>query len=100
VIEGEVLGTVTDPVTNRRSEILSSHRGRILGMPLDQVVLPGFAIYHIGIQAPEEALIEEGQLTEESPNEDEPALGLGLGVEGAANVAPMNVPMHDAIGDD
>jgi hypothetical protein len=31
-------------------------------MALDQVVLPGFAAYHIGIQTPEAILIEESQM--------------------------------------
>ncbi|MGM8226233.1 succinylglutamate desuccinylase/aspartoacylase family protein [Cellvibrio sp. ARAG 10.3] len=65
VMPGEVLGTVTDPITNARSEIVSPYRGRILGMALDQVVLPGFAAYHIGIQTPEAILIEEGQMEDE-----------------------------------
>jgi predicted deacylase len=100
VVEGEVLGTVTDPITNRRSEILAHHQGRILGMALDQVVLPGFAIYHIGIQTPEALLIEEGQLTEENPNEDEPALGQEPSAEGVDSTIPLEVPMHDALDDD
>lgn len=58
---GELLGTVTDPITNQRSDIISPFQGRILGMALDQVVMPGFAIYHIGIQTPEAILIEESQ---------------------------------------
>lgn len=60
IVKGEVLGTVTDPITNARSDIVSPYQGRILGMALDQVVLPGFAAYHIGIQTPEAILIEEG----------------------------------------
>lgn len=51
VDEGEVLGTVTNPITNVRSEILSPLTGRVLGMALDQVVMPGYAAYHIGITA-------------------------------------------------
>jgi predicted deacylase len=65
VVKGEVLGTVTDPITNASSDIVSPYHGRILGMALDQVVLPGFAAYHIGIQTPEAILIEEGQLDDE-----------------------------------
>ncbi len=67
---GEVLGTVTDPITNKRSEIVSPHSGRILGMALDQVVMPGFAIYHIGIQTPEAILIEESQYKMDENGED------------------------------
>lgn len=71
VMPGEVLGTVTDPITNARSEIVSPYRGRILGMALDQVVLPGFAAYHIGIQTPEAILIEEGQMEDEDGDDAE-----------------------------
>lgn len=47
---GELLGTVTDPITNMRIDIRAPHAGRILGMALNQVVLPGFAAYRIGVQ--------------------------------------------------
>jgi uncharacterized protein len=40
-------------------------------MALDQVVLPGFAAYHIGIQTPEAILIEESQLNQGALDEDE-----------------------------
>jgi uncharacterized protein len=49
VEEGELLGTVTDPITNQRAEIRSPFHGRILGKALGQAVMPGFAVYHIGI---------------------------------------------------
>jgi hypothetical protein len=67
----DVLGTVTDPITNARTTIKSPYNGRIIGMALDQVVLPGFAAYHIGIQTPEAILIEESQLNEDGLEEDE-----------------------------
>src|SRR5690606_26403546 len=76
VMPGEVLGTGTDPITSARSEVGAPGRGRILGMALDQVVLPGFAAYHIGIQTPEAILIEEGQMEDEDGDDArmEPAL--------------------------
>jgi len=46
---GDVLGTVTDPVSNERSRLLSPFSGRILGMAVSQVVIPGFAAFHIGM---------------------------------------------------
>lgn len=55
----EVLGTVTDPITNETSAILSPMEGRIIGMAVDQFVMPGFASYHIGIEASEEVLAEQ-----------------------------------------
>jgi predicted deacylase len=71
VREDDVLGTVTDPITNARTTIKSPYNGRIIGMALDQVVLPGFAAYHIGIQTPESILIEESQISDGIVEEDE-----------------------------
>lgn len=51
VEEGDLLGTITNPITNVRTEMYSPIVGRIIGMTLDQVVLPGYAAYHIGITA-------------------------------------------------
>lgn len=66
VKEGDLLGTVTDPITNARTTIKSPYQGRVIGMALDQVVLPGFAAYHIGIQTPEAILIEQSQINGEN----------------------------------
>ncbi len=56
VREGEVLGVVVNPITNQKSEITSPFSGRVIGMALNQVVMPGFAAYHVGIQASEEEM--------------------------------------------
>ncbi|MFL0811399.1 MAG: succinylglutamate desuccinylase/aspartoacylase family protein [Agarilytica sp.] len=48
VLEGDLLGTVTDPITNRHSEIRAPFAGQIIGMALNQVMFPGFAAYHLG----------------------------------------------------
>jgi predicted deacylase len=45
-----LLGTVTDPITNERGEVRAPFAGRVIGMALNQVVIPGFAAYHIGIR--------------------------------------------------
>jgi predicted deacylase len=49
VAQGAQLGTVTDPVTNKPSVVVAPYSGRVLGMALNQVVLPGYAAFHIGI---------------------------------------------------
>lgn len=59
VKKGDLLGTVTDPITNAQSYIKSPYDGRVIGMALDQVVMPGFATHHIGIQTLESILLEE-----------------------------------------
>ncbi|MEH6592717.1 MAG: succinylglutamate desuccinylase/aspartoacylase family protein [Halioglobus sp.] len=73
---GDVLGEVINPVTNERNSIASVYDGRILGMALDQFVLPGFAAYHIGILQPmgeDMQLVptEDGQEAGEDEDEDE-----------------------------
>lgn len=51
---GDQLGTVFDPITNQSSAISSAVKGRVLGMALNQMVMPGFAAFHIGIENDEE----------------------------------------------
>ena len=57
---GDLLGTITDPMSNSRSELLSPYAGRIIGMARNQVVMPGFAAFHIGIQTDEAPPVEIG----------------------------------------
>lgn len=54
----QLLGSVTDPITNASSPINSPLTGRVIGMALNQVMLPGFAAYHIGYQATAEEAAE------------------------------------------
>ena len=68
VRQGDLLGTITDPITNVRSELRAPVAGRILGMALNQVVLPGFAAYRIGIPTTE---TEVAQPDVTSPDLDE-----------------------------
>jgi len=53
VREGDLLGTITDPMSNARSELRSPYSGRIIGMARNQVVMPGFAAFHVGIATDE-----------------------------------------------
>ncbi len=71
VRKGDLLGTITDPVSNARTELRAPYSGRVLGMARNQVVMPGNATFHLGIESddPPEDLA------------DEPAL-LGLGAMG------------------
>jgi predicted deacylase len=56
----DVLGSITDPITNETSNILSTINGRIIGMAVNQFVMPGYGCYHIGIEATEEKLADLG----------------------------------------
>jgi predicted deacylase len=50
VREGDLLGTITDPMNNASTRLFSPHSGRIIGMARNQVVMPGFAAFHIGME--------------------------------------------------
>lgn len=73
VTEGEILGIVTDPITNDSAPIRSPYDGRVIGMAVDQVVMPGFAAYHIGTETTEETILQQlgtGRIAEESGEAD------------------------------
>jgi hypothetical protein len=52
VQRGQPLAHVTDPFSSRRTEIHAPRDGRVLGMAIGQVVMPGFALFHIGEEQP------------------------------------------------
>ncbi len=55
----DVLGTITDPITNESTAIRSNAEGLIIGMAVDQFVMPGYGCYHIGIDTSEAVLIDQ-----------------------------------------
>ncbi len=61
VRKGDLLGTITDPVSNARAELRAPYSGRVLGMARNQVVMPGNAAFHLGIvdDRPEDLATEE-----------------------------------------
>jgi predicted deacylase len=75
VERGQTLAVVTDPFSSRRSEIHAPRAGRVLGMALGQVVIPGFALFHLGEEQP-------GQLAVADP-----ARGPSAEASGAAPLA-------------
>lgn len=46
---GDVLGTVTNPLNDEQTDVRAPLRGTLIGMAVNQVVIPGFAAYHLGI---------------------------------------------------
>jgi predicted deacylase len=54
VQRNQVLGTVFDPISNQKSKIRAPEQGRVIGVALDQLVMPGYAAFHIASEgAPE-----------------------------------------------
>ncbi len=85
---GQRLGRIVNPVNDRSIELSSPVRGRVLGMALNQVVLPGFAAFHIGEEASEAELIRDARVEPEPASEelermDEGSEGVGDSVEGS-----------------
>ena len=70
--KGDLLGSVTDPITNLRADILSPYNGRVIGIAVNQVVLPGFAAFHIGIQTSAEDMYEPEVMKKQSPEAQAP----------------------------
>jgi len=76
---GQRLGKVIDPMQNIETAIVAPVRGKVLGMALNQIVLPGFAVYHLGVETSEQRMAEEaaraaaqaGNGVVEEPAEDE-----------------------------
>ncbi|MBT8095976.1 MAG: succinylglutamate desuccinylase/aspartoacylase family protein, partial [Woeseia sp.] len=58
VRKGDLLGTITDPMNNASTNLYSPFAGRIIGMARNQVVMPGFAAFHIGIASEDMSLPE------------------------------------------
>jgi predicted deacylase len=73
VQKGQKLGSVIDPINNIEREITSPVFGRVIGMALNQVVLPGFAAYHLGEETSEQQAVREAAAGgEASPVEEDP----------------------------
>lgn len=51
VNKGDLMGQVTDPITNAQYPVRATRSGRVIGMAVDQVVMAGFAAYHLGTKA-------------------------------------------------
>jgi predicted deacylase len=76
VQRGQRLGVVIDPIDNVEREIVSPVFGRVIGMALNQVVLPGFAAYHLGEETSEQQAVREAAANPEpAPVEEDPDAG-------------------------
>lgn len=74
VRHGSTLGIIVNPITSESYKIKSPYNGRVLGMSLNQFMLPGFAAFNIGIvtsetEAPLDAQTYECQGTGMNPDQ-------------------------------
>ncbi|NLB14738.1 MAG: succinylglutamate desuccinylase/aspartoacylase family protein, partial [Gammaproteobacteria bacterium] len=74
---GQVMGVVIDPINNIERELVSPVRGHVIGMARNQVVLPGFAVFHVGEEASEQEVVRQaergnpGVVDEDGPRYDD-----------------------------
>lgn len=52
VEQGQVLGYIVDPLSDARTNIEAPFGGQIIGFATPQIVLSGFALFHIGLTEP------------------------------------------------
>jgi predicted deacylase len=78
VKSGDELGTIIDPISNEQVQILAPFTGRVIGMAVNQFVMPGYAAFHIATEA---------ELDEVSEGDDYHTEGL-------------DVAVSDSLGDD
>jgi len=71
VRKGDLLGVVTNPLTNEQTEIRSPFDGRLLGRALNQFVLPGFATFHIGVETEDAAEPADPALSDSGDTDEE-----------------------------
>jgi predicted deacylase len=72
VSQGTVLGSMVNPISNESIEVISPYTGRVLGMALNQFMLPGYAAFNIGIAADKEELVVDAETSECSQAEMDP----------------------------
>ena len=70
VRKGEILGTVTDPISNTGSAIIAPYDGRVLGMAVNQVVHAGFAAYRIGEEKSAEEVEAKAEQSDQTLDDD------------------------------
>jgi predicted deacylase len=85
VEQGQLLGRVIDPVSNRSNDVRAPEAGRVIGMALNQLVLPGFAAYHLGVASSEEQVVIDA--AQETGPDDERFLEYDQ-LDGTSTVAP------------
>ncbi len=67
---GQRLGKVIDPIANTERDIVSPVKGRVIGMALNQIVLPGFAAFHVGVETSMEGAAKEAEKPSVDPLEN------------------------------
>lgn len=71
VVAGQELGVVVDPIRNVERAVVAPFVGRVIGLAKNQVVLPGFAIFHLGRETSAEAASDAAATSRTEPEMEE-----------------------------
>jgi len=80
---GARLGSITDPITSLEYVLRTDVGGRVIGMAFDQLVMPGFAAIHLGVELAGPGAVSAGSLPDDfgppaQPGVDDAFDDLGL----------------------
>lgn len=103
VWEGDVLGSMVNPITNESKDVISPYSGRVLGMALNQFMLPGYAAFNIGIVADKEAAVVDAQTfecTNTSMEPDQVSEEFGCSYEEAEEAEREETDLGEAEGEE
>lgn len=67
----QLLGYIINPLTTEEIRIQSPIKGRVLGMALNQFMLPGYAAFHIGVSSNTSSIVDDEQLNNEDNDESD-----------------------------
>jgi uncharacterized protein len=84
VVPNQRLGIVVDPIHDIEREVVSPLYGRVIGMARNQVVLPGFAAFHVGEETSEDRAVRDaaaGRVDEAVEEDHRPLDDDGAGPE-------------------
>ena len=66
----QLLGYIINPLTTEQLKIVSPVKGRVLGMALNQFMLPGYAAFHIGVSSDTSSMIDSDDDESDEPDNE------------------------------
>ncbi|MCB1189659.1 MAG: succinylglutamate desuccinylase/aspartoacylase family protein [Leptospiraceae bacterium] len=67
VNKNDLLAEIIDPISNKKSFVYADSDGMVIGMALSQIVLPGYAVFHIGLKSSSKTQESDEQFIENDP---------------------------------
>jgi len=71
LVKGDLLGTITNPITNEQFLLKSPYEGQVVGLAHNQVVYPGFATTHMAIEQTKPPASSKSQSISNQDKEEE-----------------------------